>query len=225
MPHNKRFGKKQSGMLKPSRKWRNAVKRVISSSQETKVKGTVVSEFSISSAAAAVIQDDLSLVLQGDDDRQRIGDDIKAFGLMVKYMLINNSTNPSYTRVILTQCDKDEFDAITDLLLVDPDNEPTAPAAGNLLDINAPLNKRAIKRVLYDRVHKMNATDGGQGNITVRVQKLFKFNHKVRFTTGSSSDSEEHNLRLWFMCRGANADAETVIAECHLDTRYYYKDS
>ncbi len=218
----KQRGKK--GMFKPTRRWTNAVNRVISKNQETKVKGLQTSETSVSSAAAAVIVDDMSLVLQGDDDRQRIGDDIQAFGLHLKYMLINNSTGPAYCRVIVLQAEKDEFDAITDLLLVDPDNEPIAPSAGNLLDINAGLNKRAISRVMYDKVHFLNGTDDGQGRIAARVSKLFKFKHNVKYTTGSSSENENHNLRLWFINRDANADAATVITEFHMESKYYYKD-
>ena len=211
-------------MFKPTRRWTNAVNRVISKNTETKVKGLQQSETSVSSAAAAVIVNDISLVLQGDDDRQRIGDDIQAFGCLIKYMLINNSTTPSYTRVLLLQCEKDEFDAITDLILVDPDNEPVAPSAGNLLDINAGLNKRAINRVLHDKVYYLSGTDDAQGRINARFSKLFKFKHNVKYTTGSSSDNENHNLRLWFMTRDANADTLTVVTEFHMESKYYYKD-
>ncbi len=220
------FKRKQRGKSKfnPSRKWKNAVKRVVSSQSETKKLGTEVSETSVSSAVAAVIFDDLSLVAQGDDDRQRIGDDIRAFGLKLQYYLINNSTNPSYCRVLLVQAENQEFDAITDLLLTDPDNEPAAPSAGSILDIHRDVNKRQVK-VLYERIHKLNATDQGLGNISVRVNKLIKFNHNVKFTSGTAgTESENHNLRLWCINRGMNQDAETVICECTLDTKYYYKD-
>lgn len=209
--------------FKPSRKWKNAVKRVVNSQSETKIKGNVETHLAVSSAAAAVIEDDLSLVAQGDLDTQRIGNDLRAFGLSLKYQLINNSATPSYTRVLVLQCGKDEFDAITDLILVDPDNEPSAPAAGVLSDIDAGLNKRVINRVLFDKVHYLSGTDDAMGRIHARVSKLLKFNHNVKYTA-TTGDNEDHNLRMWIMARDANTNGGTVITEANITTKYFYKD-
>ncbi len=222
---NKRMHKRGSKKsFKPSRKWTNAVKRVVNRESETKILAAESSsEFSITSTTILAIKN-LNRIGPGTESFQMVGQQARGFGMRLVVTLSNTTTPDSWVRLCVISCKEGEFTATTDKYLINNSNLPLAPLANNLTNIVNRLNKNEFN-VLLDktiRVAGTGATEGGESRI---IRKFLKFNHHLQApgVPATASDFDDHNLRLIVMPVDTKFDTEVTI-EYTYGTSYYYKD-
>ncbi len=216
MPRTKRNKK-----FRPTRKWTNAVKKVIGRQLETKSHNAEVEEVSISTATVATITT-LNTVTQGNGSDERIGDVIRGFGLMLKLIYTATSAQDTFIRMLVIDADEDTFDANNDQFWLNPANNfAESLAANSLQQIYQDYNKKQVK-VLWDKVIKLAGTSSVEATSVRFIKKFLKFNHKIEYNA-SSGESRHHNLRLIIHCVDSSGDTASTI-ERAMVSHYYYTD-
>ncbi len=216
MPRNKSF--------KPSRKWSNAVRRVINKQTEVKMKATNSGPTAVLSLTPGIVIP-LNRIADGASDGERIGTKIKGIGLKMTLVLQSKEVEDLLVRIIVLSCDDGEFTAITDKFLLNGSNVPAAPltALGNQFqNIIFALNRKQYK-VLYHRIVKLAGTGSTEAAEAKIIRKFIKFNHSVQFPDTTAIDANRNNLRYVCIPVDAKFDAETSV-ESTLHTMYYYTD-
>ncbi len=216
MPNTRKF--------KPSRKWSNAVRRVINKQAEVKMLATNSGPTTVASLTPGIVIN-LNRVIGGTTDNARVGTKIKGIGLKMTLVLQSKEVEDLLVRIIILSCDTGEFAAITDKFLLNGSNVPAAPltALGNQFqNIIFALNRKQYK-VLYHRIVKIAGTGSTEASEAKIIRKFIKFNHSVQYESGSTTDADRNNLRYVCIPVDAKFDAETSV-ESTLHTMYYYTD-
>ncbi len=218
---HKRGGKKS---FKPSRKWTNAVKRVVNKESETKLVAFESTNNSTISSTTIVSISNLNRMAPGSASNEMIGQHARGFGLRLVVTLANTTTPDAWVRVCVISAKEDEFDATTDLYLIDNSNIPKALQANDLNTIVNRLNKNEYN-VLLDKTIKVAGTGATEGGETRILRKFLKFNHHLIApgVVAAASDFDNHNLRLLLMPVDTRFNTEVTI-EFTFGSTYYYKD-
>ncbi len=211
---------RQKGNPKMNRQISRVVNRVLNKQSETKSISTNLTELTLSSASLVHIQT-LNNIVQGDNVNERIGNQCKGFGALVRVIFTNTTTLNQYVRLVVLSAPKDLFDATTDLFLWTGGGS-AALAASTINNIYFSLNKNEFN-VHYDKVVKLAGSAAVEGGEIKIIKKFIKFNHKLQFPSGTTGDAKDHNMRLLIIPVDASADAATTL-ELSYETRYYYKD-
>ncbi len=216
MPNTRKF--------KPSRKWSNAVRRVINKQAEVKVKPTNSGPTTVASLTPGIVIN-LNQVGSGTSDLTRVGTKIKGIGLKMTLVLQSKEVEDLLVRIVILSCESGEFTAITDKFLLSGTNVPIAPngTLGNQFqNIIFALNRKQYK-VLYHRIVKLAGTGSTEAAEAKVIRKFIKFNHTVQYEDTTTTDSDKNNLRYLCIPVDAKFDAETSV-ESTLHTMYYYTD-
>ncbi len=212
--------RKHKPSFKPSRKWTNAVRRVVSRESETKMLPTSKGETTLATSALVGITD-VSTIIPGTESNARVGQEIKGFGLNLKLLVASASTQDCFIRIAVVSCDEDQFTSTSDEWVIDTSNLPRALMADNNLNIMYRLNKLQYK-ILYERLVKVSGSASTDAQEYKIIHKFIKFNHRRWFNAGTG-DSKSNNLRLIVIPIDAAFDAATSI-EYTAFTQYFYKD-
>ncbi len=212
---------------KVSKNVRRYVKKQIGDSIQTSIKHTTLTEQALVSTTTCAIQNLTDMVFVDRGAINAHGYEARAFGLHLNYMILSSGTSvtiPQYVRVMVINCMPQEYELITDEFLTVDNGDGKALTASLLMDIVNPLNKKGFG-VLYDRVHKLEGQGDGQGQSSVKVKKLLKFNHNKQWDNNSNNtDSKKNNLRFLIFNREIDNDANAVTCEWSLFSRYYFKN-
>ncbi len=206
--------------FKPTRKWTNAVKRVISRQTETKVFHIESEETALTSTTKVAIHT-LNNIVQGVLNDDRVGNMVKGFGLHLRMALSNSTAVNTWVRIIVIDATANEYDAVTDNFLYKAGSS-TSIGSNELANIYMGLNKSGFG-VLMDKTIKLNGTASVEGGEVKFFKKFLKFNHKVQWDSSATEDAHNHNLRLIINPNDALGDTETTI-EYSFGTDYYYHD-
>ncbi len=216
---------RQRKQKKIPRNLQTYVKKQIGKAHMTKIFQVDDEENSLASTVKAQVVE-LSQMSLGQGDNDRLGGEIRAFGIHLNYIILSSGvsvTIPQYVRVVLISCNEDDFTAITDLFIQGSAGNPTALTANKLIDIISPLNVEQFN-ILYDRTHKLEGQAEGMGQSSVKVKKYIKINHNRRFNGEGVGDTKNNNLRWLIFNREIDNDTNTVTCEWSLFSRYYFKD-
>ncbi len=206
--------------FKPTRKWTNAVRKVISKQTETKAFLITADEVNLTTTTGSALHT-LNNIVIGTGNEDRVGVQVKGFGLALRMALSNLSTSNVYVRLIVIGANNNEFDAITDGFLWQG-NSSQSFSANNLRNIYQQLNKRGFS-VHLNQVIRLNGTASVEGGEVRFVKRFLKFNHKIQWDTISTGDATSHNMRLIIVPVDALGDTASTI-EYSFSTTYYYQD-
>ena len=142
-----------------SRKERTQVKRIVRNYSETKFLGTTA----LTNLTDSPVYIDISVIAQGVQDAQRIGEKVSLEGIRLNYRLLCGDEHNT-VRVMLVQFLEDS--AYT---TIDMSNILNPAAISPLTALHRYLGPPTV-RVLYDRVHGLvgdGVTSGGSGTTAV----------------------------------------------------------
>ncbi len=210
----------RKNQFKPSRKWTNAVRKVISRQTETKVFHQESEETALTSTTKVAIHT-LNNIIIGANNDDRVGNMVKGFGLHLRMALSNVSSPNCWVRVIIIDATANEYDAVSDNYIF-KNGASTSLGTNELANIYMGLNKSGFG-VLLDRTIKLNGTASVEGGEVKFFKKFLKFNHKVQWDSTATEDAHNHNLRILINPNDALGDTETTI-EYSFGTDYYYHD-
>jgi hypothetical protein len=203
---------------------KNQTKKV---APEVKSVWTHDNEVQLSSLAQGFITSGPA-VINGQAAHLRLGNEIKALSLHLKGILYNNSTQESYTRMIVLTHDG-RMDPSTSLFRNSSNATVAGPASVVGLDaMYYPLNKVDFK-VRVDKVFKISgSTTGAAGSNTRMFSQFIKFNGKRITYKGNTSGA---NVQDWFYTiiwinSDANDDTTTGTSmEMSQLQRFYFTDA
>jgi len=195
---------------------KSELKRIVSYSDEaplsTLVQGTVIPQLAVT---------------QGLQVWNRIGNDIRVKGYHMKAVLNNNSTTPSYIRVLVawTQMDTDvSFTAAQ--LFGDINLAGTSGSTSTIPGLNImyyPVNRLQFTPVI-DKVYKLGGS--GDPSCTRMISKFVRMNKPVKFLANSTGTGGQNwQLTLFYLVAEAADDTAggTAIEVSHV-TRIYFTD-
>ncbi len=214
--------RQKKGQFKPTRKWTNAVKKVLSRQAETKKFSNEVEEVSVSTATLATITN-LNSMEQGLESDMRIGDEIRGFGLRIKAIFTANAAQNLFIRMAVIDADEDTFDANNDSFWLNPANNQPESLNPNVLNIIYQDYNKLQFKVLWQKVIHLAGTGSVEARDVRMLSKFIKFNHKVIYNATGVTDAKTHNLRFLLHVVDANGDTASSV-ERTLITSYYYQD-
>lgn len=210
-------------------KFRNAVKRIARSAQETKRTIISVPEFVIQTGSLPVARNlDLTSVPQGITSFTRNGDKIQLVGHAMKAIFNNNGSTSKYIRVLMVRFVSNNQAAVTstnpppDLFETTDDTKEGVPA--NIMAMLWPVNHTQYK-VLYNKLVKVSPSLTDQGSETKFLQVYIPNQSILDYEGGTSVIPFKNRVVLIFLATdAANDDVAGEQVEISLMIKTYFKD-
>lgn len=170
----------------------------------------------------------MNIIAQGVGNAQRVGIDINEIGLQIKGMLVNNSINATFCRMIVFRANNQQAMTNGTEFLLGQSGIPTT--IGTQFGLNAlywPLNKKQVT-VYHDSVMKFGSNSSIDGSHIRNFSKFIKLHGKKTSYDGNGTDdgNQTNTLQVCFISARADDDdvAETTMEVSFL-ARLWYKDS
>lgn len=204
-----------------ARQVRSVVKRYLK--PEVKRVQRSLDEQSLNTLNQTAVAFSHSVVAQGTDQHQRVGNKIKAIGIENRIVMKSNATMTTYVRV-LTICQQNpevDITSITTNLFEDNTitNINTEPGLNAMY---LPVNKERYQ-VIRDRVYRLSPTGAADGSDTVMRRYFIKMSKPIVYDSSSASDCSRNNIRTIFICSEAPDDvgAGAVVEISGITTLFY----
>lgn len=166
-------------------------------------------------AAAAILTQDLTGILQGDDDTRRIGNKVHFSSLQVRGKITSNSQVPTVARILIFQwmgnnaVDSPQLGDILDLSLL-----------GDSTYIHAPYRTETsqLYQMLWDKTFSLNPMATGTASITPFMTWVRAARNSIEYNADGSAFGVGHIYYIIFGNSSTNPSSIEIL------TRFRYRD-
>jgi len=192
-----------------------SLKRRIAAATELKAEDVATTNATPVTMTDAGAITNLAQIGQGATVNQRVGQQIMAKRLKLRYSIYTNSSANQLARVLVVQWKKQVSDTspTTAQLL-----ENTGATQGALSDYAFSSEFKENFRVLHDKTYALSGTSNGAPNVFREAS--IPLNSRISFNGSATSDIEKNGI--WMLSISNQANSEPKIVFCN--TLYYTDD-